>query len=205
MLYLRALSRGIADLPQASPQLRAAIDRRAVNEGWAALHRELERLDPEAAARIHPNDPQRIQRALEVCHATGRPISELQRATRSPLAGMKLRRWALVPAQRDALDSRLKQRLEGMMRAGFLEEVATLRARGDLTPRHPAIRAVGYRQLWAHLEGKCSLEDAVHSALAATRQLAKRQLTWLRSEQDIEPIDPTRAGAFETWRREVQT
>jgi tRNA dimethylallyltransferase len=205
MLYLRALFRGLANLPRASAALRESIDRRAANEGWASLHGELARLDPEAAARIHRNDPQRIQRALEVCYATGRPISQLQKATESPLAGTPLRQWALVPADRAALHARLGQRFEAMMRAGLLDEVAMLRARGDLTPDHPSIRAVGYRQLWAHLEGECTLEAAVARAAAATRQLAKRQLTWLRSEEGIEHIEPTAPGAFDAWSREVQT
>lgn len=205
MLYLRALFRGLAELPKASAELRESIDRRAAKEGWAAMHRELEKLDPQAAARIHPNDPQRIQRALEVCHQTGRPLSQLQRSTQSPLAAQPVRQWALVPADRAAFHERLRQRFDGMMKAGFLDEVANLRARGDLTPRHPAIRAVGYRQLWAHLNGEYPLEEAVNRGVAATRQLAKRQLTWLRSEPGIEHIDPSRTDSFEAWGRQLRT
>jgi tRNA dimethylallyltransferase len=205
MLYLRALFRGIADLPKASAQLRQTLNDRAAREGWPALHRELERLDPQAAARIHPNDPQRIQRALEVCYATGQPISQLQRTARSPLEGVHWRRWALVATDRAEFHARLARRFDEMMSAGFLDEVVRLRARGDLTPGHPAIRAVGYRQLWSHLDGECSLDAAIEQAIAATRQLAKRQMTWLRAEPGIEPIDPQAPGAFDAWSRQVQT
>jgi tRNA dimethylallyltransferase len=183
MLYLRALLHGLAELPQAEPELRAALDTRAARLGWPALHAELRALDPEAARRIAPNDSQRIQRALEVCYRAGQPISQLQRATASPLAGTPLRYWILAPRERAFLHERLARRFETMMAAGLLEEVAALRARGDLTARHPAMRAVGYRQLWAHLEGDYGLEEAVRRAVTATRQLAKRQLTWMRAEQ----------------------
>src|SRR5689334_10659794 len=194
MLYLRALWRGIAPLPTASPELRKSIDDRAASVGWPAMHAELAKLDPEAAARIHRNDPQRIQRALEVCYTTGRPISELQRATRSPLADTPLQNWALVSANRVSLHERLEQRFHEMMKLGFLDEVAALRARGDLSARHPAIRAVGYRQLWAYFDGEFSLDEAVRRGIFATRQLAKRQLTWLRSEADLTCINPHDGG-----------
>ncbi len=204
MLYQRALLRGIALLPQASAELRRSIDERAARVGWPALHTELARLDPEAAARVHPNDPQRIQRALEVCYATGRPLSELQRSTRSTLGEARVRRWALVPSNRAALHERLEQRFLDMLQQGLLAEVAALRARGDLTASHPAVRAVGYRQLWAHLDGEIELAEAVRRGIAATRQLAKRQLTWLRSEPSIEAIDPQAPGARERWIRELR-
>ena len=183
MLYLRALLRGLAELPQAAPELRAALDARAAQLGWPALHAQLRALDPEAAGRIAPTDSQRIQRALEVCYSAGQPISQLQRATASPLAGTPVRFWILAPRERAVLHERLATRFEAMMAAGLLDEVAALRARGDLTARHPAMRAVGYRQLWAHLEGEYGLEEAMRRAVAATRQLAKRQLTWMRAEQ----------------------
>jgi tRNA dimethylallyltransferase len=204
MLYLRALWRGIAPLPTASPELRKSIDDRAASVGWPALHAELAKLDPVAAARIHPNDPQRIQRALEVCYAAGRPISELQRETRSPLPDTPLQNWALVSANRVTLHERLEQRFHEMMKLGFLDEVAALRARGDLTTDHPAIRAVGYRQLWAYLDGEFALDEAVRRGIHATRQLAKRQLTWLRSEVDLHRINPHEGGAFERWSAEVR-
>jgi tRNA dimethylallyltransferase len=190
MLYLRALVHGLAPLPQATPALRAALDARAAREGWPALHAELAALDPAAAARIAPGDRQRIQRALEVSLSVGRPISQLQRVTLSPLAALPVRYWVLVPAQRAALHERLARRLNSMMAAGFLDEVRRLRARGDLTARHPAMRAVGYRQLWAHLDGEYGREEAVARALAATRQLAKRQLTWIRGEPGARRLDP---------------
>lgn len=190
MLYLRALLKGLAPLPQASVQLRREIDERAARSGWPTLHAELARLDPEAAGRINPNDSQRIQRALEVCHATGRRLSELQRETVSPLGNMTLRAWALAPRSRPMLHQRLAGRFRAMMAAGFLDEVTELYRRGDLTARHSSMRAVGYRQLWAHLEGECGLAEAVERGIAATRQLAKRQLTWMRSETAPRWLDP---------------
>jgi len=190
MLYLRALLAGLAVLPQAAPELRARLDARAARYGWASLHAQLGALDPQAAARIAPNDRQRIQRALEVCLSTGRPISELQRATSSALAGAPVRYWILAPRERALLHARLTRRFADMMAAGFLEEVRSLRRRGDLTPDHPAMRAVGYRQLWAHLAGAYGLDEAVQRGIAATRQLAKRQLTWMRGERSGERLDP---------------
>jgi tRNA dimethylallyltransferase len=190
MLYLRALLKGLAPLPQASAELRREIDERAARAGWAALHDELARLDSTAAARINPNDGQRIQRALEVCLATGRRLSELQRETVSPLASVPLKAWALAPRSRAMLHQRLAERFHAMMAAGFLDEVRALRRRGDLTARHSSMRAVGYRQLWAHLEGEHGLAEAVEQGIAATRQLAKRQLTWMRAETAPRWLDP---------------
>ncbi|MBV9346132.1 MAG: tRNA (adenosine(37)-N6)-dimethylallyltransferase MiaA [Gammaproteobacteria bacterium] len=201
MLYLRALLDGLAPLPAAAAPLRAAIDARASQLGWPALHAELSRLDPAAAGRIAPQDAQRIQRALEVCWTTGQPMSELQRGTVSPLAGWPLRYWLLVPTDRSALHQSLAARLGGMMAAGFLEEVRQLRGRGDLTARHPSMRAVGYRQLWAHLDGRWPLDEAIARALAATRQLAKRQLTWMRAERRALRLDP--AGGPLSWIRDI--
>jgi tRNA dimethylallyltransferase len=202
MLYLRALLRGLAVLPPAAPELRAGIDARAARDGWPALHAQLARLDPVAAARIAPADAQRIQRALEVCYSTGRPISELQRATVSPLGGSPVRVWVLAPAERTRLHERLAQRFAAMMAAGFLDEVRGLRDRGDLSARHPSMRAVGYRQLWAHLEGEYSLEEAVERGVAATRQLAKRQLTWLRGEPSGTWLDPEGSSRL-SWIRDI--
>lgn len=202
MLYLRALLKGLAPLPQASAELRREIDERAVRAGWPALHGELARLDAEAAARINPNDSQRIQRALEVCLATGRPLSELQRETVSPLGGMPLKAWALAPRDRPMLHQRLASRFHAMMAAGFLDEVRALHLRGDLTARHSSMRAVGYRQLWAHLEGECGLAEAVEQGIAATRQLAKRQLTWMRAETGPRWLDPETDEL--SWNRDVQ-
>ncbi len=204
LLYLRALWRGIAPLPQAAAELRRSLDDRAAREGWHALHAELATLDPETAARLHPNDAQRIQRALEVCYTAGRPLSELQRSTHSPLGDTPIHSWALVPPNRDTLNERLERRFEGMMRIGFLEEVAALRARGDVTPSHPAARAVGYRQLWQHLDGEFPLAEAVHRGITATRQLAKRQMTWIRSEPGLTWVDPLASDAYESWCTVVQ-
>ncbi|HEY1283348.1 MAG TPA: tRNA (adenosine(37)-N6)-dimethylallyltransferase MiaA [Steroidobacteraceae bacterium] len=199
LLYLRALWRGIAPLPQASPELRRSIDERAAREGWASLHAELARRDPMTAARIHPNDPQRIQRALEVCYSTGRPLSELHEATHSALASTPTLSWALVPPNRDTLHAHLERRFHDMMKLGFLDEVAALHARGDLSPARPAVRAVGYRQLWAYFDGDIALDEAVRRGIAATRQLAKRQMTWIRSEPGLQWVDPHAPTACEQW------
>jgi len=203
LLYLRALVSGLARLPVASVELRRELNERAARTGWAELHAQLRRLDPLAAARIHPNDAQRIQRALEVCLTTGGRISELQRASASFVAPYRLRRWALVPEDRAALHARLEGRFNAMMAHGFLSEVESLFRRGDLHDDLPAMRAVGYRQLWAHLAGKLPLAEAVKCAIAATRQLAKRQLTWIRSEAMLERIDPQSPRAFEDWNLEL--
>ena len=202
MLYLRALVHGLAPLPQASPQVRAQLDERAAREGWPALHVELSRVDLQAAARIAANDSQRIQRALEVYYTTGSPISELQRATVSPLAGFRLKYWALAPTDRSMLHERLSRRFQAMMEAGFLNEVKELHQRGDLTARHPAMRSVGYRQLWAHLDGEYSLQEAEQRGVFATRQLAKRQLTWLRAEKLARWLDPETAES--SWISDVR-
>jgi tRNA dimethylallyltransferase len=202
MLYIRALVHGLAPLPQASVAVRAQLDERAAREGWPALHTELSRIDPLAAARIAPNDSQRIQRALEVCYTAGRPISELQRATVSPVAGLRLKYWSLAPKYRNVLHERLSVRFRSMMEAGFLEEVRGLRQRGDLTARHPSMRSVGYRQLWAHLDGEYSLEEAEQRGIFATRQLAKRQLTWLRAEKAAQWLDPESGET--SWNRDLR-
>ncbi len=202
MLYIRALVHGLAPLPRASAEVRARLDERAAREGWPALHDELSRIDPAAAARIARTDSQRIQRALEVCYTTGQPISELQRATVSPLAGLRLKRWALAPTDRNVLHERLSARFHAMMAAGFLDEVRRLHQRGDLTARHPSMRSVGYRQLWAHLDGEYGLEEAEQRGIFATRQLAKRQLTWLRAEKGAEWLEPD--GGETSWNSDVR-
>jgi tRNA dimethylallyltransferase len=190
MLYFRALQSGLARLPAADPELRRRIEARAAREGWPALHDELLRLDPVAAARIRPNDRQRIQRALEVIERTGRPMTDqqaenLRGATRT--GDLKL---VLAPADRAALAARIERRFEEMLRQGLVEEVRRLHARGDLHPGLPAMRLIGYRQLWQHLESGTSLTEAVQNAVVATRQLARRQLTWLRAEPGAEWFDP---------------
>jgi tRNA dimethylallyltransferase len=185
MLYFRALGSGLAPLPAASPLLRKRIERDAQRLGWAALHRRLAGLDPEIARKIHPNDPQRIQRALEVIAVTGRRMSELQhehRAREAEQLGYRVLRLVVCPNSRQQLHERIERRFRTMLARGFLEEVARLRARGDLDRDLPAMRCVGYRQAWSHLEDEIGHEEMVRQAVAATRQLAKRQLTWLRQE-----------------------
>ena len=183
MLYFRALMRGLAALPPADPSVRARLDAEARVAGWPALHAELKRVDPQAAARIQPTDGQRIQRALEVFELTGEPMSARQ--GRITETGLRLSAHALMPFGRDELYRRLDRRFDAMLAAGFLNEVRTLHARGDLHPALPSLRAVGYRQLWAHVEGRLALPEAVVAAKRATRNLAKRQLTWLRSEPAV--------------------
>jgi tRNA dimethylallyltransferase len=195
MLYLRALTGGIANLPQSSAQIRGALDADAERLGWPAMHARLAQIDAAAAARIHPNDAQRIQRALEVHAASGRPISEMQATTQPPLA-REFVSVALVPSDRARLHAALAQRFDAMMAAGLLDEVRRLYQRGDLSDEKPSIRAVGYRQLWSHLAGSDSLEVAVERAVAATRQLAKRQLTWLRTMPNTKAFDPYDAQSF---------
>lgn len=184
MLYFRGLTCGLDALPAADPGLRAELSAQAAAEGWPALHARLARHDPVAAQRLHPNDRQRIQRALEVVLSSGRPLSEQQSGAR-PTPALPLLRLALAPATRAELHARIAQRLDTMWGAGFVEEVAGLYRRGDLHVELPAVRAVGYRQLWDYLEGHCALGAAQQRALEATRQFAKRQMTWLRSEHDL--------------------
>jgi len=189
MLYFHALTQGLAELPEADLSVRAQIDAQAAASGWAAVHRELAQVDPAAAARIHVNDPQRIQRALEVYRVTGEPITRLQQSRASLLAGVDVLEIAVAPLERDFLHRRIEARFRDMLAAGFLDEVRALRERGDLTAEHPSMRAVGYRQAWKFLMGLCRLEEAEKQAVAATRQLAKRQLTWLRRRENVNWFD----------------
>jgi tRNA dimethylallyltransferase len=180
MLYFHALTAGIAELPEANPSVRAEIDAQGASAGWAAVHRELAAVDPAAAARIHVNDPQRIQRALEVYRLTGETITRLQQRRASVFADTAVIELALAPLERRRLHAAIGLRFNSMLAAGLLGEVRALFDRGDLRAEHPSMRAVGYRQLWRHLAGQCTLDEAAEQAIAATRQLAKRQLTWLR-------------------------
>lgn len=193
-LYFQALLEGLAPMPEADPELRARIAADAKERGWAALHGELARVDPVAAARIHATDPQRIVRALEVWQLTGAPISHWQAqacAVRLPYRVLKL---VIAPAQRALLHTRIAQRFDAMLAAGFLDEMRPLHADRRLHPQLPAMRAVGYRQGWAYLDGRIDLVQFREQAIAATRQLAKRQLTWLRGEFDARWFDPERDG-----------
>ena len=188
-LYFRALQQGLSDLPEANPALRERLFAEAQQLGWPAMHARLASLDPVAAARIGGNDAQRLQRALEVIELTGRPLSELQRrgAQRFPWRVLKL---GLLPDDRAPLHARIAQRFDTMLADGFLDEVRRLRARPELHADLPAIRAVGYRQAWRHLDGEVDTATFRDRAIFATRQLAKRQITWLRSDVGARTFDP---------------
>jgi tRNA dimethylallyltransferase len=196
-LYFRALDRGLSALPGADPEVRARLDAEAAERGWPALHGRLAECDPAAAARIHPNDPQRIQRALEVYLLTGRPLSAFFREAGEGGLPFRVVKVALEPAERGVLHERIAVRFGRMLDEGLMEEVARLRARGDLTPDTPSMRAVGYRQVWAYLAGELDRPTMVERAVVATRQLAKRQLTWLRAETGVTRVDCLGAGVNE--------
>lgn len=200
-LYFQALLRGLSPMPEADPAMRAAIAQEAAQRGWAAMHGELARVDPAAAARIQPGDPQRIQRALEVFRLSGRPISAWQAApSTSPKLPVRVLRLVIAPDDRAVLHARIARRFDAMLGAGLLDEVRGLRALPRLAAHPapldlPAIRAVGYRQAWEHLDGACDAAEFRERGIAATRQLAKRQLTWLRGELDALWFDPEGQGA----------
>ena len=188
-LYFRALEQGLAVLPPADPEVRAGIEREAARAGWPAMHARLAGVDPASARRIHAGDPQRIERALEVHALTGRPMSELlARGRRGGLAG-PVCRIVLEPADRSALHRDIAARFMRMLDAGLIDEVRDLRRRWPLTARSASMRLVGYRQVWAYLEGACTREQMTERAVAATRQLARRQLTWLRSDPTAVRVD----------------
>jgi tRNA dimethylallyltransferase len=191
MLYFKALHEGLSALPPADPAVRAALDARAAAEGWPALHAELARVDPATAARLAPNDAQRIQRALEVHALTGTPLSALQgaRATDGALGAHVA--LALLPPDRAELHARIAHRFDAMLAAGLVEELAALRQRYRLHPELPAMRCVGYRQAWQYLDGAIDRTRLRATGIAATRQLAKRQFTWLRT-LPAAPLDPNR-------------
>jgi tRNA dimethylallyltransferase len=203
MLYFKALASGLARLPSASPEVRQVIEQRAGEQGWAALHGELAEKDPEIAERIHPNDPQRISRALEVIELTGRKMSELQREQAEQQLEYRVLRIVACPEPREVLHQRIMMRFEQMLKEGFMNEMKALRARGDLSPELPSMRCVGYRQAWGYLEEDYDFDEMREKALAATRQLAKRQLTWLRQETTALWYDPTIGNKKESVFREV--
>lgn len=194
MMYYRALIGGIAALPAADPAVRAEIDARAEQAGWPALHAELAEFDPQAAARIKPSDSQRLQRAIEVYRISGRPLSDWQQDSAPAPSDSDYLKIALLPP-RPVLHQRIEKRLKSMINEGFVEEIDRLRRRDALHANAPSMRAVGYRQFWAYRDGELSREDAEYRALVATRQLAKRQFTWLRSETDLESVDPLEVDA----------
>ncbi len=184
MLYFSALTQGLAQLPAADPQIRARLDRELLQFGKEVLHARLAQVDPVAAARIHVNDPQRIQRALEVYEISGRPLSDFFRGKQQAEQSHRFIKLIVAPRQRQTLHDKIAARFKIMLEQGFLDEVRALRERGDLDENLPSIRCVGYRQAWSYLNGEYDLAMLQDKAIAATRQLAKRQYTWLRKEQN---------------------
>lgn len=185
MLYFKALIDGISPLPEADADVRLEIEREAESIGWDGLHQQLAEIDPVSAARIHPNDPQRINRAIEVYRLTGKSMTELTETKSEPLP-YQVCQFAIAPQERTMLHERIAQRFELMLQQGFEHEVRQLYQRGDLHPGLPSIRCVGYRQMWEYLDGLVTYDEMVYRGIAATRQLAKRQLTWLRSWPDLQ-------------------
>lgn len=185
MLYYRSLIQGLSELPSADEKVRESLERYLHEKGLPSLHERLKKVDPVAAQKIHPNDPQRIQRALEVYEISGKPISqwwEEQKSNKLPYSSLKL---AVSTSERSLLHERIEMRFDQMLEEGFVDEVKTLKARGNLDLNKPSMRAVGYRQVWQYLDDEYSYEDMRYKGIVATRQLAKRQLTWLRSEQNL--------------------
>jgi tRNA dimethylallyltransferase len=205
MLYFRALQRGLSVLPPADADVRNRLETEREHAGSEALHARLAAVDAVAAARIHPRDFQRIQRALEVYELTGRTLTELCSPRPDKLGSFSMLKLVLAPDCREVLHARIERRFYAMLEQGFVAEVEALRARGDLTLDKPAMRAVGYRQIWEYLDGLTDYEDMVQRGLAATRQFAKRQLTWLRSEPDTVWLDKVSSrridGAIEHLRK----
>jgi len=202
MLYARALRGGLSELPSADAGVRSRIDAQAREQGWPALHAKLREVDPATAARLPPNDSQRIQRALEVFELTGKPLSQLQGT--SPGPGLHLLTIALLPEDRAGLHRRIERRFDDMLAVGLLDEVRRLMARG-LDADLPSMRSVGYRQAWRHLSGETTLAQFRAEAIAATRQLAKRQITWLRSMHDAACIDPFGADTLGELMQVIET
>ena len=198
MMYFRALTDGIADLPAADGTIRQQIDSEAERKGWPAMHAGLASIDSVVAARLSPNDSQRIQRALEVFRLSGKPLGEWQREAVASPGDIDFIKIALQIEPRKRLHDRIEQRLDQMIAGGFEEEMKVLRARPGLKKDSTAMRSVGYRQFWAYLDGEYSGSEARDRTLYATRQLAKRQLTWLRSENDVFSADPLEAGVKDT-------
>lgn len=184
-LYFRALLYGLSPLPSADPEVRLRLAQESQAHGWQYLHQRLEQVDPTAAQRIHPNDPQRIQRALEVYELTGRPISDLQRGRGESILPYRVLRLARAPRDREVLRKRIARRFHAMLECGLETEVRALLARGDLTPGMASLRSVGYRQMINYLLGEWDYATMVERGIIATRQLAKRQFTWLRAEANV--------------------
>jgi tRNA dimethylallyltransferase len=192
MLYFRALLLGLSELPASDDATRQKLEQQAKEIGWEKMHQRLAEVDAEAAERIHPNDPQRISRALEVYEMTGKPMSQLQKEQKAEPLPYQVLKLALIPSDRAVLHQRIKKRFSQMLEQGLIDEVKTLRERGDLHQDLPAIRAVGYRQVWDYLDSRIDYTEMEERGVIATRQLAKRQLTWLRSEKDLIIYDLSR-------------
>ena len=188
MLYFKALLDGLSNLPAADANIRQEILLQAETNGWESLHQELSQYDPESAKRIHPNDPQRINRAVEVYRITGKSLTELTQ-DKGDAFPYRLKQFAIAPNDRAILHQRIEKRFLQMLEAGFEEEVKKLYCRGDLHPELPSIRCVGYRQMWDYLDNKVDHEEMVYRGIVATRQLAKRQMTWLRGWSDVTWLD----------------
>ncbi|MEP0354220.1 tRNA (adenosine(37)-N6)-dimethylallyltransferase MiaA [Paraglaciecola sp.] len=188
MMYYKALIDGLSPLPESDRNVRAKLEKQAKEQGWRALHAWLKDLDPQSAARIHPNDPQRLIRALEVYLLTNRTMTDLLGIKTLPIP-YDIKQFCIAPSDRKVLHQRIASRFNMMMTSGFREEVEKLRARGDLHLDLPSVRCVGYRQMWQHLDGEFTVQEMQEKAIAATRQLAKRQLTWLRGWENIHSLD----------------
>jgi len=184
MLYHRALLYGLSELPSADQSIRARLDTLITEHGSHFLHQQLQEIDPQSAGKIHPNDPQRIQRAIEVYELTGKPLSQLQLESKQEALGYPHKKIIIAPSTRDLLRERIAIRFKQMIKSGFVDEVKALYDRGDLSLDLPSIRSVGYRQVWEYLENKVTYDEMIENGITITRQFAKRQMTWLRREND---------------------
>lgn len=194
MLYFRAIIEGLSELPEADEAIRQSLEVEAQAKGWQAMHAQLARVDPQSAQRIHPNDPQRIQRALEVYRISGVSLTDWTQCNQPQGLPYEFYKFVVSPEDRSILHQRIESRFDQMLSAGFVDEVKRLQQRGDLDLGKPSMRCVGYRQIWEALAGKYSLQEARLKGIIASRQLAKRQLTWLRSMDDVGWFDPLKSS-----------
>ena len=204
MLYFNALLHGLSNMPSADAEVRNKITQLAEDKGWEFMHAQLEKVDPQSAKRIHPNDPQRIQRAMEVYELTGTPLSEWHAENKPENFPYETLKLALVPGDRTNLHQRIAQRFDHMLAEGFMDEMQQLYQRGSLHADLPSMRSVGYRQAWKHLDGEYNAQTMREKAIIATRQFAKRQLTWLRSESDLYTIPAERPDIHDV-RQEIHS
>lgn len=201
MLYFRVLRDGLADMPNADSRVRAEIEQFAQREGWGAVHQQLAQVDPESAVRIHPNDPQRLQRALEVFRVSGKTMTALhseEQANPQLELPFNLHFFAIQPEDRSGLHSQIERRFKQMLQDGLLAEVEILHSRKDLNPMLPSMKSVGYRQVWQYLDGELDYDGMIEKSIIATRQLAKRQLTWLRSWQNLQSLSDSSADSVDS-------